>query len=95
MLLAATRIRMAKVSAELDENARRNDYESILAEDPQHIEALVELARMLLGNTGLVARAEQLAEQALAVNADYIAAQVLRADVLQAQSKRRCHAGNS
>ncbi len=87
MLLAATRIRMAKVSAELDENARRNDYESILAEDPQHIEALVELARMLLGNTGLVERAEQLAEQALAANADAIAAQVLRADVLQAQKQ--------
>lgn len=85
MLLAATRVRNAKNTAELDENERRADYEAMLAKDPSHVEASVLLGQMLLQSTGLVEQAEMLARNARTVCADHEPATMLMADVLQAR----------
>ncbi|MEQ1631751.1 MAG: DUF3857 domain-containing protein [Planctomycetota bacterium] len=86
MLLAASRVRTAKTSAELDENERRADYEAILAMDQEHVEAMTLLGQLLLQNTGLVAAASELAERALAIAKNHEPSRLLRADVLQQRS---------
>ena len=67
MLLAATRVRNAKSSAELDENERRADYEAILKQDPQHVEALSLLGQLVLSGTNMAHTARELAERGLAI----------------------------
>jgi transglutaminase-like putative cysteine protease/Tfp pilus assembly protein PilF len=86
-LLAATRVRQARVSAELDENERRGDYEQLLAKNDKHVEAAVELGRLLLTATGLRARAEELARQALLANGSDPWSHLLLAEVLQARKQ--------
>ncbi|MGE3171097.1 MAG: DUF3857 domain-containing protein [Planctomycetota bacterium] len=84
MLLAATRVRSARIAAELDDNARRADYEAVLTLDPEHTGAAVELGRLLLQSTGMHRRAEALALRALAANPDCEDARILRSDALRA-----------
>ena len=86
MLLAASRVRTAKTSAELDENERRADYEAILAMDQEHVEAMTLLGQLLMQNTGLVAAASELAERALTIAKNHEPSRLLRADVLQQRS---------
>lgn len=85
MLLAASRVRTAKTSAELDENERRADYEAILAVDQDHVEARTLLGQMLLTGTGLVATAEGLARRSLSIAGDHEPSRLLLAEVLQQQ----------
>ncbi|MBK8100357.1 MAG: DUF3857 domain-containing protein [Planctomycetes bacterium] len=81
LLLARSRIRAAAHDADRDENARRLDYEAILAADPRHVTALVELGHLLLHETGLARDAERLARAALAVRPGHAVATSLLADV--------------
>jgi len=97
LLLAATRVRNVRVAAELDDNARRADYEAILALDPRHVEAAVLLGQLLLQGTGLRRDAEALARRALAVAPTHEPSRLLLADVLRADdlgelARREAHA---
>ncbi len=85
MLLAACRVRAARISAELDENSRRADYEAVLAQDPEHVGALVQLGRLLLHGSSLAGAAEELANRALLANPDCSEASALLAEALQAR----------
>ncbi len=87
LLLAATRVRNARVAAEVDDNARRNDYEAILALDPEHVEAAVHLGGMLLQGLGLRDEAERLARSALRVCPGHESAHQLLAEVLRADNQ--------
>jgi hypothetical protein len=46
-------VRNAKSNAELDENERRADYEAILKQDPQHVEALSQLGQLVQNGTNM------------------------------------------
>ncbi len=74
-LRAFTRIRTAAISAELDDNLRRRDYERILARNPQHAQSLIALARLERAS-GLFRVAEDLLHRALAQRPDNTAALV-------------------
>jgi Flp pilus assembly protein TadD len=82
-LLAFTRIQPALHAAEKEENLRRRDYHTILEQDPEHVQALVELAGMELRNLGDAASAEALARRALRVNPDCGEAAAILAQSLQ------------
>ncbi|MEC7584040.1 MAG: DUF3857 domain-containing protein [Planctomycetota bacterium] len=84
MLLAATRTRQARLSAEIDANERRHDYETILAQDPEHVGAATQLGQLLLQSMSLKSQAEKLARQALAVNPDNSMARFLLSRTLLA-----------
>jgi tetratricopeptide (TPR) repeat protein len=83
-LLAFTRVQLGSAE-EKDENARRRDYERILADDPEHAEALRSLAEMELDDLGAGVRAEALCRRALEVSPDFAAARLLLARALDAQ----------
>ena len=102
LMLAATRIRNAKTNAELDENERRADYESILAKDPQHIEALALLGNLVLTTTGMADKAAEFAQRALAVAADHEPSMLLLAEADRqrglepvAERRLRAHAASA
>ncbi|MCC6670111.1 MAG: DUF3857 domain-containing protein [Planctomycetes bacterium] len=82
-LLAYTRVRPVRHAAEKDENARRHDYEAILARHPDHCETLRALGEMDLEGLGAAERAAALARRALAVNPAYTQARLLLADALE------------
>lgn len=69
-LLAFTRQREG-ASETRDENARRADYEWVIAKDPAHAEALRALAELELSSAGNADRAVQLLRRALEINPDY------------------------
>ncbi|MDA0935019.1 MAG: DUF3857 domain-containing protein [Planctomycetota bacterium] len=82
-LLAYTRVQAGRAE-EKDENARRRDYELILAQDARHAEALRSLAEMELEDVGAAARCEALCRRALQVAPDFAAARVLLSRALEA-----------
>ncbi len=84
MLMAKARQRQAKVDAELDENLRRRDYETVLALDPDHVDALTMLARLFMESARLPGQAEPLLRRALAVAPDSIETNITWAQLLAA-----------
>ncbi|MEM7205090.1 MAG: DUF3857 domain-containing protein [Planctomycetota bacterium] len=83
-LLAFSRIRSDTNAAERDENARRHDYQRILDQHPDHVQTLLELARLDLDELGAPGRAEELLRRALAVNEDAVAVRLELARALRA-----------
>jgi tetratricopeptide (TPR) repeat protein len=81
-LLAFTRIRPILHEAEKEENARRHDYERVLAKDPDHPHTLVALAQMELQSTGSLEAAESHLRRALARNPEFARARLLLAEGL-------------
>jgi tetratricopeptide (TPR) repeat protein len=82
-LLAFTRVQAGRAE-EKDENARRRDYETILAQDPRHAEALRSLAEMELEDVGAAESCEELCRRALEVSPGFSAARLLWARALDA-----------
>ncbi len=82
-LLAFTRVQAGRAE-EKDENARRRDYETILAQDPRHAEAMRSLAEMELDDIGAAERCEALCRRALEVSPGFTAARLLWARALDA-----------
>ncbi len=86
-LLAFTRVRSGR-SEERDENARRRDYEAILAEHAEHAEAMRSLAELELDDVGNAGRAVELLERALTINPEFRAAEVALARALASLDMR-------
>jgi hypothetical protein len=82
-LLAETRLRPLQHQAEKEDNARRHDYEAVLALDPEFVPALLALARLDLESVGAAGRCEQLCLRALRKAPASWQARCLRAKALR------------
>jgi tetratricopeptide (TPR) repeat protein len=84
--LAQCRVRTVRIAAEKEENARRHDLEAVLALDGDHVEALVELARLELDGLGPTPRAEAMARRATELAPTHGDALLLHSQILQRMS---------
>lgn len=83
LVWAQTRARHARSNADRDENERRRAFEKALAADPDHVEAMVQLAFLLHDGSNLWRRARELADKVLARQPASAGARFLRSSTLR------------
>jgi cellulose synthase operon protein C len=83
LVLAATKIRHGRAAADRDDSERRRALLQALAVAPGHFDAAIQLGNMLREGSNLWRQARELADTALATNADGASAVLLRARTLR------------
>lgn len=83
LVLAASRLRHGRSSADRDDNERRRALATAAAKDRNHVEAKVQLGNLLRDSSNLWRDARQLADEALAVQPASLPALFLRCNTLR------------
>ena len=88
LCLARARVRQIASKADRDENQRREDLAAVLQQQPDHVEALLELGWLEGAATDMQTRVEALAQQALKVAPECPLALALEASALAALGEK-------
>ena len=83
VLLAISRESQVRSAADRDDNDARRSLEQALSLSPDHVEALLRLAKMLRSGSGLFRQARELTDHALRIKPGHPAAVMMRAATLQ------------
>jgi tetratricopeptide (TPR) repeat protein len=83
ILSAISRESQVRSAADRDDNDARRSLEQALALNPDHVEALLRLAKVLRSGSGLFRQARELADHALRIKPGHSAAVMMRAATWQ------------